>query len=92
MKLLILQFSLFFCYFIPLRIKYSPQKPVLKYTPSMFLPYERDHVSHPYKTNGRIVSLYILTFTFLDSRRDDKRLWTEWQQAFPEFSLLLISS
>jgi hypothetical protein len=22
--------------------------------------------------------LYILTFTFLDSRRDDKRLWTEW--------------
>jgi hypothetical protein len=36
--------------------------------------------------------LYVLTFTFLDSRRDDKRLWTEWQQAFPEFSLLLISS
>jgi hypothetical protein len=34
--------------------------------------------------------LHILTFTFLDSRRDDKRLWTEWQQAFPEFSLLLI--
>jgi hypothetical protein len=22
--------------------------------------------------------LYILTFTFLDSRQDDKRLWTEW--------------
>jgi hypothetical protein len=22
--------------------------------------------------------LNILTFTFLDSRRDDKRLWTEW--------------
>jgi hypothetical protein len=22
--------------------------------------------------------LYILTFIFLDSRRDDKRLWTEW--------------
>jgi hypothetical protein len=36
--------------------------------------------------------LYILTFTFLDSRRDDKRLWIEWQQAFPEFSLLLIAS
>jgi hypothetical protein len=30
--------------------------------------------------------LYILTFTFLDSRRDDKRLWTEWKQAFPELS------
>jgi hypothetical protein len=22
--------------------------------------------------------LYILTLIFLDSRRDDKRLWTEW--------------
>jgi hypothetical protein len=29
----------------------------------------RDHVS---------LVLYILTFTFLDSRRDDKRLWSEW--------------
>jgi hypothetical protein len=36
--------------------------------------------------------LYILTFTFLDSRRDDKRLWTERYQALLEFSLLLISS
>jgi hypothetical protein len=25
-------------------------------------------------------------------RREDKRFWTEWQQAFPEFNLLLISS
>jgi thiaminase len=30
--------------------------------------------------------------TFLDSRREDKRLWTEWWQAFSDFSLLLISS
>jgi hypothetical protein len=30
--------------------------------------------THPYKTTGRIMVLYILTFTFLDSRRDDKRL------------------
>jgi hypothetical protein len=36
--------------------------------------------------------LYILTFTFLDSRREDRRLWIEWQQGFPEFCLLLISS
>jgi hypothetical protein len=31
----------------------------------------RDQVSHPYKTTGRIMVLNILTFTFLDSRRDD---------------------
>jgi hypothetical protein len=30
-----------------------------------------DQVSHPYKTTGRIMVLYILTVTFLDSRRDD---------------------
>jgi hypothetical protein len=29
--------------------------------------------------------LYILTFEYLDSRREDRRLWTEWQQAFSEF-------
>jgi hypothetical protein len=33
----------------------------------------RDQVSHPYKT-GRIMILSILTFKFLDSRREDKRL------------------
>jgi hypothetical protein len=32
----------------------------------------KDQVSHPYKTTGRITVLYILTFTFLDSRREDK--------------------
>jgi hypothetical protein len=38
----------------------------------------KDYVSHPYRTIGKIVVLYILTFTFLDSRREDKRFWTEW--------------
>jgi hypothetical protein len=33
----------------------------------------RDQVTHPYKTTGRIVVLYILFSTFLDSRRQHKR-------------------
>jgi hypothetical protein len=41
------------------------------------LPFVMDQVSHPYKTTGRITVLYILTFTFLDSRRDDKILRKE---------------
>jgi hypothetical protein len=32
----------------------------------------RDQVSHPYTTAGKIIVLYILTFTFFDSRRGQK--------------------
>jgi hypothetical protein len=38
----------------------------------------RDHVSHPYRTTSKIIVLYIRTFIFFDSRREDKRFWTEW--------------
>jgi hypothetical protein len=33
-----------------------------------------DQGSYPYKTTGRIMVLYILTFMFLDSWQEDRRL------------------
>jgi hypothetical protein len=51
----------------------------------------RDHVSNPYRTTGKIIVLYILFCTFFNSRPEKRRFWTEWDQALPEFKLLLIS-
>jgi hypothetical protein len=38
----------------------------------------RDHVSHPYRTTGKIIILYVLMFTYFDSRREDRRFCTGW--------------
>jgi hypothetical protein len=47
----------------------------------------RDQVSHPHKTTGKGIVLYILIFMFLYSKHQDRRFWTKWQKAFPEFNL-----
>lgn len=46
--------------------------------------------SHSYKIR-KITALHILHLMCLYSRREDKRLWSQWQHVFPEFNLLLIS-
>jgi hypothetical protein len=44
----------------------------------------RYQVSHPYRTTAKIIVFYILNIMFLNSRREDKRFWTEWQQTLPK--------
>ena len=51
-----------------------------------------DHVSHPYKTIGKIIVQYILLFKNLDSKLEDKRSCTDWEQTFHDPHLLLNSS
>ena len=36
-----------------------------------------DQVSHPHKTTGKIIVLYVLNFIFLDNKLEDKRFCTE---------------
>ena len=76
---------------VPLRPKYSHQRPILKTPLCLHSSLNvSNEVSHPYKTTGKIIIPYI--FIFLDSKLEDKRFYPEWYQAFPDFSLLIISS
>jgi hypothetical protein len=90
MKLLIMQSSPASCHLLPLRSKYSPQR-LFSNTHNLFFHSVRDRVSHPYKTTGKIMVLYILILEFLERRWEEKSFWTEWQQAFPELNVLLMS-
>jgi hypothetical protein len=77
MKLLVILFSPISHHFNSLRTKYSPKHPALTFS-LYFSLNVRNKVSRAYKTIGKSMVLYILTFMFLDSRQEDERFWIEW--------------
>jgi hypothetical protein len=64
------------CHFISLQSKYS-QHLVFRLLCLWSSLNVRNQVLHPYRNTGKIIFLYILTFTFLDSRREDNGFWAE---------------
>ena len=83
-----MQFSPLSCYFLPLRSKYLLQDLQPTYTSNSVT----DQVSSTYKTPGKIMALCNFIFTLLDRKWEDKRFWTEWQQALHKLNLRLVSS
>jgi len=79
-------------YLVPFRLKYSPQHHILTHTQSTFLPQCERLSFTPIHSNRQSYSSVYPIFKFLDNKLKDKRICTDWQQAFPDFIMLLISS
>jgi hypothetical protein len=92
MKLIISKFSQVFFYLLQLRLQYLPHHTVLEHPLPIYFPQSDGPDFIPYETNGKVIVLHILVFILLERKREEIRLLTDWKEAFPDFSLLLISS
>ena len=52
----------------------------------------RDQISHVCKTTSKLILHCILIFVCINRKREGKRFWNIWWQAFLQFHLLLVSS
>jgi hypothetical protein len=57
-------------------------------TPSVYVPPTvRDHVSHPYRTTGKIIVLYILTFTHTLYKYDEYAKYCHSRDKYPAMQI-----
>jgi hypothetical protein len=80
MKLFIMQSFPAFFHYLHLISKFSPQHPVLKHPQSAYFPYVTDHVSHPFKTMGKVVVFFafwniILNYFTFAGKADGWKWW-----------------
>jgi hypothetical protein len=85
MKFLITWFLLAFCQFLCVRSKHLPLHPCLKTHPGCIL-----HCGPCTSFTPRQSKRDSYSSAVSHSRREDRKLCTEWQQVFAEFNLLLI--
>jgi hypothetical protein len=91
--LLIMQLSTASRHFLRHRYKWS-QHLVLRHpsiSPLSVCVCVCDQVTHPYKTAGSVMVLYILIFTFLERRREEERDSEQEFNPWMNFDLLLLS-
>jgi hypothetical protein len=71
-KLLTVRFPPASCHFVQHRCKWSPEHPVVRHPQPVFFPQCDRQCFTPMQKVDKIILLYILLFTFLDEKREDK--------------------
>jgi hypothetical protein len=86
-----MQFSPLSHHLILFRSKYPSQHPVLKHPLSLCSSLDlRDQVSHPYRTTGKIIALYISKFYVFQQQMRRLRVLNWMVASITEFSLFII--
>ena len=75
-EVLIIQYPLALYFFLPLKFKYVPQHPVLKYPQFLFvLPSACDQVPHPHKKQATLKSYLLSNICYTRAQKCEGQVW-----------------
>jgi hypothetical protein len=72
-------------YWFLLKPKYLSQHPTLEHPQPVFFPSGDTPSFTPIKITGNITVLYILMFTVIDHKWENRRFWTKWWEMLPKY-------